>query len=302
MDIKFCEIPTINKTLNDAFKISKTVPFSQNSTKYIMDIFNKIKTKMDKEKSFLKDVECVFIHDFFEKLLSETKKYDLNEVSLDKIKPNSVLIIKCPSIFASYHFIVVVVDETKSKVSVLQSYGSSRRLFHKSLPFKEFISLMQKLYDFDNSSFFDNFKNMEPVESILFDIDIPKYLSNLENYYEELKKINEQLNNENNVYNENNQNDEDNQNDENNDLNEYDDETIEKAKLLKMSPYLYETLEYENKNKSKEVIIKQFTLLEELSSGIQKKKIKSKTKSKHKSKLRKSKRRYKRKTKNKIKK
>ena len=96
---------------------------------------------MDTDEEFLKDVECIYSRDLFKKILDDTKKYDVSNIQLNQIEANDILLIKCPSIFAPYYFIIAVVNQAANNIAIYQSFGSSRKLFKKNLPFVTFIEI-----------------------------------------------------------------------------------------------------------------------------------------------------------------
>lgn len=240
---KFIPVKVINETMIDAYKIVMSIPFNNNSILYFNQIYQELNNRIERDEKFLKDVECYYSYQLFKKILDDTNKYDVSlNIQLNKIEPNNILLINCPSIFASYHFIIVVVSEDGNEVAIYQSFGSSKRLYKINLPYDTFIELMGRLSTFKNKNDFNkDYKMMTEIESQLYGINIPEYTSFLTEQFEEQQE-----------------DDEDDEDDE--DEFEIDDATIAKAHELGIAPVLYEQLEGQYKSTPKEIEITQYKL------------------------------------------
>ena len=184
MSKEYCKNTDVNSTMTEAIEDSRTIPFNNNSFIYLNNIYNLFQQKMDTNETFLKDMECVFSHNLFQEILNETHNYTSSRINLDSIKANDILFIFCPSIFATYHYIVVVVNEDKTQVAIYQSFGSTIRLHQIIMEYNRFIELMTKISTFNqNNKFEDDFIMMIPIESELYGLDTNKYIQKLEDYY-----------------------------------------------------------------------------------------------------------------------
>ena len=107
-NIKFCDVKEVNETMNEAYKLSKRVPFNSNSYIYLNEIYDIFNEKITNDPNFLKFVECELSNKLFKEMLTRSKKYNIKEnIKINEIQPNDILLIKCPSIFAPYHFIII---------------------------------------------------------------------------------------------------------------------------------------------------------------------------------------------------
>lgn len=114
-------------------------------------------------------------------LLTGLHKYEVEkDISLDEISSGDILLIKCPSIFASYHFIIAVVNPAKTEVSVFQSYGSYKKLHKMVLSYGEFMSLLEDLKTFKDADFDATYKMMINVEEKLYGINEREYIARLQ--------------------------------------------------------------------------------------------------------------------------
>ncbi len=238
----FIPVPEINDTMIDAYKIVMSIPFNNNSILYFNQIYQELNNRIERDENFLKDVECHYSYKLFKKILDDTDKYDvLSNIQLNKIEPNNILLIKCPSIFASYHFIIVVVSEDGNEVAIYQSFGSSKRLYKINLPFATFIELMGRLSTFKNKIDFNkDYQMMTEIESQLYGINIPEYTSFLTEQFEEQQEKNRK--------------------EQGDEFIEIDDGTIEEAEALGIAPVLYEQLEGQYNLTPKEIEITQYKL------------------------------------------
>jgi hypothetical protein len=237
---EFIPVKKINDTMIEAYKIVMSIPFNNDSILYFNQIYQELNHRMETNSEFLKDVECLYSYKFFKKILNDTNKYDISlNIQLNQIQPNDILLIKCPSIFAPYHFIIVVVNENIDRVDIYQSFGSSRRLYKINLPFNTFIKLMNRLLKFKNSNnFIEDYKMMTEIESQLYGINIPEYVSILTEQFERQQEQSRK--------------------DLGSDFEEIDDDIIEEAKNLGISPVLYEQLEGQYITTSKEIEITKY--------------------------------------------
>jgi hypothetical protein len=221
-EIEFCPVPPINDTMNDAYQISKTIPFNVNSYIYFEQIYQAFKHEIDSNQEFLKDVECYYSRNLFKEILDRTKMYTTTDIQLNQIQPNDILLINSPSIFAKYHFIIAVVNEDATQVNIYQSYGSYKRLHKITLPIQDFINLMNQLLTLKTGNFIDDYQRMITIENQLYGIDIHDYIERLEDYFDER------------VY----------------DPDDYEQQQIQGAQTLHISPRVFEEFEntYNNTN------------------------------------------------------
>ena len=184
-EIEFCPVPPINDTMNDAYQISKTIPFNVNSYIYFDQIYQAFKHEIDSNEEFLKNVECYYSRNLFKEILDRTKMYTTTNIQLNQIQPNDILLINSPSIFAKYHFIIATVNEDATQVNIYQSYGSYKRLHKITLPIQDFINLMNQLLTLKTGNFIDDYQLMITIENQLYGINIHEYIERLEDYFDE---------------------------------------------------------------------------------------------------------------------
>lgn len=189
-EINNCTLERVNKSLNEALIVSKNIPFQNDLVYYFDNIYNELEKKMTDDSDFLKDAECLSIYKLYQKIL-ETNNHFINEgkTKISLIKPNCVLLIKCPSIFASYHYIVAVIDKERTFVDTYQSFGSTYRLRKVKLSFKDFeksINYLNNINKLKNrDSFYIQLPYLIKIENILYGINIKEYISNLLHEYED---------------------------------------------------------------------------------------------------------------------
>lgn len=180
INIKFCDVSSVNQTMNEAYKISKRVPFNPNSYIYLNEIYNIFNEKITNDPDFLKYVECELSNKLFKEILTRSEKYNIKEdIKIEEIQPNDILLIKCPSIFAPYHFINAVINEEKTSVSIFQSFGSSMRLHKIEMNYNTFQNYLLSLnmYRKEGRTFIDDYNMMLPIESNLYGINVPDYIA-----------------------------------------------------------------------------------------------------------------------------
>lgn len=219
--IKFCDVTSINKTMNEAYKYSKTIPFNPNSYIYLNDIYNIFNENITNNPNFLKYVECELSSKLFKEILTRSDKYNINhDITIQSIQPNDILLIQCPSIFAPYHFITAVINEQKTSVSIFQSFGSSMRLHKIEMDYNTFENYLLSLnmYKNEGRTFIDDYNMMLPIESNLYGINVPDYIAKNEAQYTE----------EDNIYDEN---------------DEDENRIIQNSQEIELSPRYYEELE-----------------------------------------------------------
>jgi hypothetical protein len=241
--IDFSKNQKVNKTMNEAYDMVEAIPFSNNSDIYFNEIYQAFNNKMDTDTEFLKDVECLYSYKLFKRILDDTKKYNVSSnIQLNQIEPNDILLIKCPSIFAPYHFIIVVVNQIGDKVTIYQSFGSSKRLYKKNLSFDTFIELMVRLSTFkDDINFIEDYQMMtQEIEPALYNINIPEYVGILTEHYEREQEKNRELLED--------------------DFEEIDDDVIAEAEELGISPVLYEQLEAQYNITMREIEITKYSV------------------------------------------
>ena len=237
INIKFCDVSSVNLTMNEAYKFSKRVPFNPNSYIYLNEIYNIFNEKITNDPDFLKFVECELSNKLFKEILIRSEKYNINEnIKIHEIQPNDILLIQCPSIFAPYHFINAVVNEEKTSVSIFQSFGSSMRLHKIEMDYNKFQNYLISLDMYKNKgrTFIDDYKMMIPIEGDLYGINIPDYIAKNEaQYTEEVEE-------------------EDNDDEKDEEAEEEKNRIIQNSQQIGLSPRYYEELEYThaiNKNR-----------------------------------------------------
>ncbi len=180
-----CNNTDINNKMNQLIETAKSIPFSE-PYDYLHKVYEKFSYNTDNifSSNHLQNVECFFIYNIFQEIVKNTNKFRIyNDISLNQIEPNDILFIKCPSIFADYHFIVVAVNATKTEVSIYQSFGQSMQLHQIVLSFNEFINLMKQLDTFGTRNFDTDFMMMKEIESILYGLDVNNYIKSQETIY-----------------------------------------------------------------------------------------------------------------------
>ena len=237
INIKFCDVSSVNLTMNEAYKLSKRVPFNPNSYIYLNEIYYIFNENITNNPDFLKYVECELSNKLFEEILIRSEKYNINEnIKIHEIQPNDILLIQCPSIFAPYHFINAVVNEEKTSVSIFQSFGSSMRLHKIEMDYNTFHNYLLSLdmYKNEGRTFIDDYNMMIPIESNLYGINVPDYIAKNEaQYTEEVEE-------------------EDIDDEEDEEAKEEKIRIIQKSQEIGLSPRYYENLEYThtiNKNR-----------------------------------------------------
>lgn len=185
-----CTLERINQSLDTALNVMKSIPFQYDQIEYFNSIYNKLDEIMRNDENFLKDAECLKIYEVYEKFLNENNNFkNEGKTKLSFITPNSVLLIKCPSIFASYHFLIAVIDNNRTYVDTYQSFGSSYRLRNVRLPFKFFEKSINFLNNINKGKNRDLFYHKLPklieIEKNLYGININEYQNKLLEQYEE---------------------------------------------------------------------------------------------------------------------
>ena len=186
--IDFCNNKEVNDTLNTAYKIfiESKIPFNADATIYINEIYKLLNTKMKKDPNFLLNTECILIHNLFENILNKIDKYNIENINIENISKNDILLIKCNSCFASYHFLLAVINKNKKKVNIYQSFGSSVKLFKKTISYIDFIRYLKTLHKIQEKkpkNFVDYYTEMLPVEENLYGIDVNSYIEILNKKY-----------------------------------------------------------------------------------------------------------------------
>ena len=268
--IKFCDVTSVNETMNEAYKYSKTIPFNPNSYIYLNDIYSSFNEKITSDPNFLKYVECELSNKLFKEILTRSNKYDTNQnITIQNIQPNDILLIQCPSIFAPYHFITAVINEERTSVSIFQSFGSSMRLHKIEMEYNRFETYLLSLNTYKNEGreFIDDYNMLIPIESNLYGINVPEYIATNEAQYTK----------EDNVYDE-----------------EDEDENIiiQNSQKIGLSPRYYEELEYIHSINEYRLNITAYRV-KPPNGGKRKRKSRKTVKLRKKSKIRKRTRRYK---------
>lgn len=154
------------------------------------DYRNEENTSPNESKNFLEDVECVLSKELFKRIVEATGLFDdLGMVTInrpadipytvqeDQIHGNDILFIKCPTVFATYHYITVVVSQDRTQVDVYQSFGSSTLLHKLTLPFNQFIGYLNDILNYKNpDNFFEKYPTIRSVEENLYGINIKDYM------------------------------------------------------------------------------------------------------------------------------
>ena len=195
MNNAFCDHKVIHEKITHAIKITKTVEFNSDSYIYLNKVYDKLKEVMRGNNSFMEDLECFSIYKMIEALLTSLRKYEAKEnIPLHEISSGDILLIRCPSIFASYHFIIAVVNPDKTEVSVFQSYGSYKKLHKMVLSYDKFEKLLRDLETFKNSDFDTTYEMMINVEEKLYGINKRDYITHLQEAQPPVNKSNLFLN------------------------------------------------------------------------------------------------------------
>ena len=221
---KLCDSKIVEDKMRKGIDVAKTVEFNCDSHAYLNTIFSRFKSELRKNSKFLEFLECSQISGLFENFLKESGNYNKTQhLDICGIKGGDILIIKCPSIFASYHYIVVAVNLEKTHVSIIQSFGNFLK-FHKIvMSFDDFDRQLKALHSFDNEgkSFDEAYPEMIEIETLLYGVDDKKYIEHLERHHVSFE--NSLSNNE------------------DHEENSY----IERAGELDIPPEIYENLEYQ---------------------------------------------------------
>lgn len=241
-EILFCHNPRVNRTLNEAYQISRTIPFNPNSYIYLEKIYEVFHARIESDLEFLKNAECLYTHNLFKYILENIAMYDSKNIKLNQILPNDILLITCPSIFADYHLLTVVINEDRTQVHIYQSYGTYKRLFKLTLPFETFIELMKELSTFKTRDFLEDYQMMIGIETKLYGINTDEYIQRIS------------------IEDEDKDEDED-DSDEDEDVDEKEDKArvIANAKILNIKPKLYQELERQYRSE-KEITITAYRL------------------------------------------
>ena len=217
---KLCDSKIVEGKMRKGIDVAKTVEFNCDSHAYLNTIFSSFKSELRKNSKFLEFLECSQISGLFEHFLKESGNYNKTQhLDICGIKGGDILIIKCPSIFASYHFIVVAVNLERTNVSIIQSFGNFLKFNKIDMSFDEFDRQLKMLHSFDNEgkSFDDAYPEMIKVEAVLYGVDDKKYIKHLENHQVSFE------------------------NSQSNEENSY----VERAGALDIPPEIYENLEYQ---------------------------------------------------------
>ena len=221
---KLCDSKIVEDKMRKGIDVAKTVEFNCDSHAYLNTIFRRFKSELRKNSKFLEFLECSQISGLFENFLKELGNYNKTQhLDICGIKGGDILIIKCPSIFASYHFIVVAVNLEKTHVSIIQSYGNFLKFNNIEMSFDEFDRQLKVLHSFnpESKSFDDVYHEMIEIEAVLYGVDDKKYIKHLESHHVSFE--NSQSNSE-----------------------DYEENSyVERARELDIPPEIYENLEYQ---------------------------------------------------------
>ena len=242
-EIEFCKNPDVNRTMNEAYQISRTIPFNPNSYIYLDEIYQVFHARIELDPEFLKKVECLYAHNLFEYILENRTMYDSKNIKLNQILPNDILLITCPSIFADYHLFTAVINEDKTQVHIYQSYGTYKRLFKLTFPFETFIELMKELSTFKTRDFLEDYQMMMGIETKLYGINTDEYIQRISVDYEDDEDE-----------------DEDEDEDDDEDAKKDKARVIANAEILNITPKLYENLERLYNINSNEITITAYRL------------------------------------------
>lgn len=184
-----CTLERINQSLDSALNVMKSISFEYDQIEYFNSIYSKLDEIMRNDENFLKDAECLKIYEVYEKFLNENINFkNEGKTKLSFITPNSVLLIKCPSIFASYHFLIAVIDNTRTFVDTYQSFGSSYRLRNIRIPFIFFEKSINFLNNINKGTnrnlFYNKLPKLIKIEQDLYGININEYQNKLLQQYE----------------------------------------------------------------------------------------------------------------------
>ena len=113
--------------------------------------------------------ECVIIYDFYINLFKKKGFAELKKQTTDDIRENDILTINVPYLL-SYHYIVAVINNDRSKVAIYQSIGESTRLFRIEIDYDTFIYFLKKCENFIISKYtiIDGLKELERISLNLY--------------------------------------------------------------------------------------------------------------------------------------
>jgi hypothetical protein len=164
------ELVTTN--LTNANIIANEVPFVNDLYEYLNNVYNVLKSNMDSDIAFLKDIECRLstILVFANILNGHLDKLDYFEkMSIDDIRVNDILIVKAPVLTAEYHYFTAVIGE--EDVATFQSFGSSRRLYKVHMQLNKFKDYLSRMKTHGKNSLETDYARMVPVETELFELE-----------------------------------------------------------------------------------------------------------------------------------
>jgi hypothetical protein len=119
--------------------------------KYILEKmrFRATESYEHKFPKFLEYAECRIIYTMYKKICNNlvtrgilSRSKPLN--NMQHIDSNDILLIQCPSFFASYHFIFAVVNSSRENVNIYQSYGN-KPLYNITINLPEFKQHLQNM-------------------------------------------------------------------------------------------------------------------------------------------------------------
>jgi hypothetical protein len=147
------ECPVWMKDMLDRMiNISNDISCMLNPATYFNKLFGKYKSEIMRYRSiepidnriptFLAYVECRIIYTMFNSICDKFVKNEvlypkISLTNISDISANDILLIRCPTIFTSYHFIFAVVDKNANNVYIYQSFGN-RKLYRIVLNLEEF--------------------------------------------------------------------------------------------------------------------------------------------------------------------
>lgn len=161
-------MPWLNEMIRKFILVAKEIQFFVKPSSYFRRLYAKYlreRMKNNHSKGFLDTAECRIINTIFREICDFwVLRGDLQPskplLHAHEISENDVISIRCPSLFASYHFILAVVGKTT--VDIYQSYGYSRPLYKiKGIPVSEFKRLVENMSKLDGPDAMEKIKEIE---------------------------------------------------------------------------------------------------------------------------------------------
>lgn len=138
------------------------------------------------------EAECSIMDAMFRKITSRFLRIeppvlrDIGNIeNIDEITDNDILFIRCPTIFAGYHFIFAVVNKKGTFVDVYQAYGARPLYRIQKIPIENFKNHLKFLKDIRSFPQEQAIPSMVFIEENLYQTDIYK---KFKDYFDELNR------------------------------------------------------------------------------------------------------------------